>query len=177
MRRGASGLILTFKTPEALCAATRRLRAAGFDRLEALTPHQDEAVEALFPPRRRPIPAIVLISGAVALVGGLLMQLIPAAFLYPTNIGNRPLASWPAFGPIAFEIMALVAAIATFFAFFAVSRLPMMDHPAFHAPDFARVSQDRFILALETIDPAAARVGVEQALEAEPPLAVTELWL
>jgi hypothetical protein len=177
MRRGASGLILTFPTPEALCSATRRLRAAGFDRLEALMPHQDEAVEALFPPRSRPIPAIVLISGAVGAVGGLLMQLVPAAILYPTNIGNRPLASWPAFGPITFEIMALIAAIAVFFAFFIVSRLPMLDHPAFNAPEAARASQDRFILAVETADPAAARIGVERALEADPPLALTELWL
>ena len=177
MRRGHSGLVLTFATPEDLCAAARRLRAAGFDGLEALTPQPVEAIDELFPPPRRPIPLIMLVGGTVGIAIGVLMQYVPAVVLYPTNIGNRPLASWPAFGPILFEVCALAIALAGFFGFFVVSRLPMLDHPAFYAPDFARASQDRYLLALEADDPSAARETVDRLLVPARPLNVTELWL
>jgi hypothetical protein len=81
------------------------------------------------------------------------MQYWSMAVDYPFNAGGRPLNSWPAYVPIAFEMMILVASFSAFLSMLFLNDLPRPHHPLFNVPQFARASQDRFFLCIESTDP------------------------
>ena len=64
------------------------------------------------------LPALVFAARILGLAGGFLLQWYGAAVSDPRNIGGRPLASWPAFILIAFEIAVLCSVLAGFVGFF-----------------------------------------------------------
>ena len=74
-------------------------------------------------------------------------------FDYPINVGGRPLISVPAFIPITFECVILMAAFGAFFGNIIMNRLPQPYHPVFNVPGFARASVDRFFLCIKADDP------------------------
>ena len=147
------GLIAEFESPSALIEASRRAREAGYRRMDAYTPYPiHELAEALGLPRTK-LPVLVLIGGALGCATGLAMQWFATAVHYPLNIGGRPLASWPSYIPITFELTVLFAAITAVLGMLGLNGLPMPYHPVFNVPRFALASRDRFFLCIETTDP------------------------
>jgi hypothetical protein len=147
------GLIAEFESPAALIEAARQARAAGYRKMDAYTPYPiHELAQALELPRTR-LPVIVFIGGALGGATGLAMQWFATAVHYPINVGGRPLASWPSYVPITFELTVLFAAIAAVLGMLALNGLPMPYHPVFNVPRFALASRDRFFLCIEAVDP------------------------
>jgi len=147
------GLMAEFVTADALMAATRRARQAGYRDMDAYTPYAVEGLAEELGERNTRVPLVVLIGGLVGAGAGFLMQYWSMAVDYPFNAGGRPLNSWPAFIPIAFEMMILVASISAFLSMLFLNDLPRPHHPLFNVPQFARASQDRFFLCIESTDP------------------------
>jgi ActD protein len=147
------GLIAEFDSPSALIEGSRRAREAGYRKMDAYTPYPiHELAEALGLPRTK-LPVLVLAGGALGCATGLAMQWFATAVHYPLNIGGRPLASWPSYIPITFELTVLFAAITAVLGMLGLNRLPMPYHPVFNVPRFALASRDRFFLCIETTDP------------------------
>ncbi len=147
------GLMAEFETVDALFAATRRARQAGYREMDAYTPYAVEGLAEELGESKSRIPVVVLIGGLVGAGSGFLMQYWSMAVDYPLNAGGRPLNSWPAFVPVAFEMMILVASISAFLSMLFMNDLPRPHHPLFNVPQFARASQDRFFLCIEATDP------------------------
>ncbi|MEZ4678552.1 MAG: DUF3341 domain-containing protein [Caldilineaceae bacterium] len=112
----------------------------------------------------RRLPLIILAGGIVGGGGALFMQWYAATISYPINVGGRPLASWPSFIPVSFELTILAAAFAAVLGMFALNQLPQPYHPVFNAPRFLRASNDRFFLSIEASDPQFDRETTEQFL-------------
>jgi hypothetical protein len=147
------GLIAEFEGPSELVAAAGRAREAGYRKMDAYTPYPiHELTEALGLPRTK-LPMLVFIGGALGCGTALLMQWFAAAVHYPINVGGRPLASWPLFIPITFELTVLFAAGTAVLGMLGLNGLPMPYHPIFNAPRFALASRDRFFLCIEARDP------------------------
>ena len=147
------GLMAEFATPQQILHATRRAHEQGYRVMDAYTPYPVEGLaDELGLPRTR-VPFVVLVGGLVGAGAGYLMQYWAMAVDYPLNVGGKPLNSWPAFIPIAFEVMVLVAAFAAILGMFFLNGLPEPYHPVFNVPRFARASQDRFFLCIESADP------------------------
>lgn len=148
------GLIAEFAEPDAAVAAARILHQDGIKRFEVYSPLPLEEMNELL--NRGPVVwlALIMFAGAIAgVVLGFLMQYLIAVVLYPINIGGRPLDSWPAFVPSAWEICAVCAVYIGFVTFLIFCRLPQLYHPIFNAPRFERASQDRTFLWVERSDP------------------------
>jgi ActD protein len=157
MRRGhvpepsLYGLLAEFDTPEALVAAARDARAAGYRDLDAFTPFP---VYELFPVLRlhdRRVPWLGLFGGIFGFALALGMQLF-TNFDYPINIGGRPLYALSAFMVVCFELTILFAALMAALGMLALNGLPRLNHPVFAAQKFYRASRDRFFLCVLASD-------------------------
>lgn len=147
------GLMAEFETPGDLVAAATQAREAGYRRMDAYSPFPIHEMTAALGVRPTKLPVVVLVGGLLGCATALLMQWFAAAVHYPVNVGGRPLASWPMFIPITFELTILFAAFATVFGMIGMNGLPMPYHPVFNAPRFALASRDRFFLCIESKDP------------------------
>jgi hypothetical protein len=147
------GVMAQFLTPEEILNATRRARQAGYRVMDAYTPYTVEGLSTELGMRRSRLPSVVLIGGLVGAGSGFFMQYYTMAVDYPFNSGGRPLNSWPAFIPITFELLILVAALSAFLGLMLLAGLPHPNHPVFNVPEFVGSSQDRFFLCIEATDP------------------------
>lgn len=147
------GLLAEFDDPDKLVAAARRVREAGYRRVDAYSPYPVEELADALGFQETWIPLIVLIGGVAGAVGGYLLQYYASVVDYPLNVGGRPLHSWPAFVPVTFETAILGAALAAVLGMLALNGLPRPHHPVFNVPRFARATQDAFFLIVEASDP------------------------
>ena len=169
------GLMAEFETPQQILSATRRARLAGYRDMDAYTPYPVEGLSAELGLPRTRVPFVVFVAGLVGAGAGFFMQWYAAAFDYPVNVGGRPLNSWPAFIPVTFEVMVLVAAFASLFGMLFLNGLPRPHHPVFNVPRFDRASQDRFFLCIEATDQIYDAAATRQFLEELQPVAVVEV--
>ncbi len=158
------GLMAEFATPQEVLAAARRVRAEGYGKVEAYTPYPVEGLATALGEQRSYIPVIVFVGAVVGAGIGYLMQDWSMAVDYPFDVGGRPDHSWPAFIPIAFEVMVLVAALSAIFGMIFLNGLPRLYRPVFNVPGFALATQERFFLCIEATDPHFDRERTRQFL-------------
>jgi hypothetical protein len=168
------GLLAEFDTADKMVDAAKKASEAGYTRMDCFSPYPvGEAADALGFPKSEMGPVMFLggLSGATA---GFFMQYLLGAYEYPLNIGGRPFLSWPSFIPITFEMMVLTASLSGLFVLIAICGLPMLYHPLFNVPVFARASNDRFFLCIEAIDPNFNLTATRDFLAGLQPLSVSE---
>jgi len=152
-RHAIYGLMAEFPDPGSVVAAARRVRAEGYRRVDAFSPYPiEELSEALELPTSK-LPLLVLLGGALGLLGGYGLQYWTSVIDYPLNIGGRPFHSWVSFIPVTFEVTILLAALAAVLGMLALNGLPEPYHPVFNVPRFALASKDRFFICIEATDP------------------------
>lgn len=170
------GLLGEFEDDDELLAAARAAHAAGYRNIDAYTPFPvDGLAEALgFQARYRinVILVAVLVLGAAA---GYAVQYIGAVWAYPLNTGGRPLNSWPAFLPLAFETMILLGALATFLGMLLLNRLPAGNRALLNTPRFDLASRDRFFLGIYAEDPNFQYEATRFFLEEQGAVLVMEI--
>jgi hypothetical protein len=118
---------------------------------------------------------VMFLGGLAGGIGGFFMQYYLAVVDYPLNVGGRPLNSWPSWIPVTFELTVLISALAGTFGLLALCGLPMPYHALFNVPRFARASQDRFFLCIESIDPRFDAGVTRRFLEEQGAQAVFEV--
>ncbi len=174
---GVHGMLAEFATPDAILAAVRRARAAGYRDLEAYTPYPIEGLAAELGLKQTRVPFVVLVAALVGAGVGFFMQYWSMGVDYPFDVGGRPGNSWPAFIPITFEVMVLVAALSALFGMLFLNGLPKLYRPVFNVPAFDRATQDRFFLCIEATDPRFDLEGTRQFLAGLNPAEVVEVPL
>jgi hypothetical protein len=148
------GLLGEFDSPKQLMAAARKVREAGYQRIDAFVPFPVEGLsQALGLGRKHDwVPLLTLLGGLGGGLTGFLFQLWVSASAYPMNIAGRPLNSWPAFIPVTFELTVLGASTFAVFGMLALNKLPQPHHPLFNIERFKRASNDKFFLCIEAQD-------------------------
>lgn len=146
------GLAAEFTDADALLAAVKQLREAGYRRFEAYSPFPIDGLAEAEGFNESKIALSTLIGGIVGAATGYGMQ-VYTNLDFPINIGGRPLISNPAFVLITFELMVLFAVSACILAMLLLNRLPKLYHPVFDLPRFQLASLDRFFLVVDAADP------------------------
>jgi hypothetical protein len=172
------GLLAEFSNPTALLEAARRVRAEGYEKVDAYTPYPMHELFDVLDIHDKRLQLTVLGAGIVGAFVGFGLCYWTQAIAYPLNIGGRPYNSWPSFIPVTFEVTILFAAFTAVIAMIAMNGLPMPYHPLFNVRRFAeRASQDGLFLAIEAGDPKFDRdqtrvflqgLGAREVNEVEP---------
>jgi hypothetical protein len=169
------GIAAEFESPEAILYAARLLREHGYIAVEAYTPMPVEGLSQELGQHRTAVPAFCLLGACIGVGGGFFMQWFANVVHFRWNIGGRPPNSWPAFVPITFELGILLASFGALIAMLLINALPQPFHPMFRLDRFARASQDRFFLCIESTDPQFDESKIRMLFEALKPLAIMEV--
>jgi hypothetical protein len=167
------GLLAEFEDANSLVAAARHAREAGYRCMDAYSPLPIEELHEALRIHDRRLPLIVLLGGIAGALGGYGLQYWASVVAYPLNVGGKPLHSWPAFIPVAFETTILVAALSAVLGMLALNGLPQPYHPVFNVPRFALASRNRFFLCIESRDPLFDLKTTRAFLEGLHPREVT----
>ncbi|KAA0224741.1 MAG: hypothetical protein AKCLJLPJ_01684 [Fimbriimonadales bacterium] len=169
------GIVAQYEDSDQLIEAARRARDAGYTKMDGYAPFAIEELPDILGNRDDRIPWVMFFGGMFGAIGGFGLQVWVANVDYALNIGGRPNISWPSFVPVTFECMVLAAAISGLVGMIALNGLPRPHHPLFDAPDFERVTQDRFFLCIESSDPNFDRDSVAKFLESTGAISVSEV--
>jgi hypothetical protein len=172
---GVHGLLAEFATADEILAAVRQARAAGYRNMEAYSPYPVQGLSDELGMARTRIPVIVLMAGLVGAGVGFFMQYWSIGVDYRLDVGGRPPNSWPAYIPITFEVMVLVASFAALLGMLFLNGLPKLYRPVFNVPSFDRATQDRFFLCIEATDPRFDVEGTRRFLAGLNPAEVVEV--
>jgi hypothetical protein len=88
------------------------------------------------PPSR--LGRLCFLFGLIGVGVALWFQFWASAVDWPINVGGRPWNSWPAFVPVAFELMVLFGALSTVAGLFINARLPRARMQVVYDPDFSQ---------------------------------------
>jgi hypothetical protein len=169
------GLMAEFDSSEMLIQAVDAAREAGYQKMDAYSPHPVEGLAEALGYRPGKLAPIVLAGGVLGAAAGYGMQYYSMVIDYPLNVGGRPLHSWPAFIPITFELTILFAAFAAVLGMFALNGLPQPYHPVFNVPNFEMATRSHFFLAIETQDELFDLVETRRFLEETGANVVSEI--
>lgn len=147
------GLLAEFDSAQALLDAAHAVRRAGYIQTDAFSPMPIHGLAEALGFEERIIPKVVLGAGITGLIAGYGLQYWSSVIAYPLNIGGRPLHSWVAFIPPAYETTILFAALSCFGSLIFLCGLPQPYHPVFNATRFKHASSDAFFLVIEAKDP------------------------
>jgi hypothetical protein len=164
---GLHGAMVEFDNPEDLIEACEKAHAEGYRKMDAYAPMPVEGLAEAIGYKKNNVALCVLIGGCTGALGGFAFLEWIAVIAYPHNVGGRPLNSWPAYIPITFECMILLASLTALVSMLAMNGLPRPYHSVFNVPGFERASVDKFFLCIESEDPKfepEATVGFLQTL-------------
>jgi len=147
------GVMAEFPNASALLWAAKSTYREGYRNVDAYTPYPVDDLASALGHRFTAVPFITLLGGIAGGLGGYFLQWYAMAYDYPLNIGGKPLNSWPMYIPVTFELTILCASLAGFFGMLILNKFPQPYHPVFNAPEFAGVSQDKFMLCISASDP------------------------
>ena len=162
-------LLASFGREEDLLGAVREMRREGYRILDAFTPYAVHGLDTALGLKPSRLTWVCFICGMVGALGMLWFEYWVGAISWPIDVGGKPWNSLPSNVPVAFETAILLAGCGTVLALLAVSRLypGKAAHPQFH-----RVTDDRFVVALEETD---AQFEISQVRSLLKPFNLIEL--
>jgi hypothetical protein len=137
--------LASFAQEEHLLDAIREVQKRNWTVVDVYAPYPVHGLEEVLRWPRSRLPVACFFGGLLGVVLATWFQFWSTATDWPLNVGGRPWNSLPAFVPVIFESMVLLAGFGVVFAWMArcglypgkVARLPMTG-----------LTDDRFVLAL-----------------------------
>lgn len=147
------GLLAEYETPQKLIAAARRVKDAGFTRWDSYSPFPVHGLDPAMGIKPTVLPWIVFAAGLGGGSFALFFQWWTSTVNYPWIVSGKPFWTLPANIPITFELTVLSAALTCFASMLMLNKLPLPSHPLDRIRRFARVTDDRFFIAIQASDP------------------------
>jgi hypothetical protein len=146
MNRNLMGV---FKEENQILAVTQACRERGYEIVDVYSPYPVHGIDRAMGVGPSRITWVCFLLGVLGAGSMLWFQIWASAVDWPANVGGKPLNSFPAFIPVAFESAILAAGVGTIITLLVRSRLfpwvqPKLTHP--------RVTNDHFVLAIRQTD-------------------------
>lgn len=161
------GIAAEFDSPAELMAAAEKVRDAGFSKWDVHSPFPIHGMDAAMGLGKSWLSAPVFIGGLTGFITAVGLTCIPSFLIYPMIVHGKPVDIYtiPAFLPILFELTVLFSAFSAVFSILIMNRLPQWYHPLFNWDRFARVTDDKFFIAIEARDPQFSETRTRALLE------------
>lgn len=147
------GVMAEFPDITSIYRAAHKVRDAGYSKWDVYSPVPIHGMPEAMGIGHSRITFIIAMGAITGVLGAILLQFWTSAFDYQTVVGGKPFGAWEPFMPIIFEMGVLFSAFGAVFGMLALNKLPMLYHPLHKKERFLRVSDDRFVLAVEADDP------------------------
>jgi hypothetical protein len=159
------GVVAEFESAGDIYHAAEKVTAEGYTRVDSHTPFPIHGIDKAL---RHPPSHLGWICVTCGLIGILLAQLMMwwmNGVDYQYVVGGKRAYDWPTTIPITFECMVLLSAFGAVFGMFGLNKLPRLNHPLFKHSNFLRVSDDRFFLSVEAVDPKFSQTSTVEFLQ------------
>jgi hypothetical protein len=161
------GIVAEFSETPKVYHAAEMVRDAGYSKWDVHAPFPVHGMEKAMGIKSTKLPLIAVGAAVTGVLFAMLLQWGTSAYLYPMVVQGKPYGAWEPFMPIIFELGVLFTAFACLLGMMALNGLPRFHHPLFAHERFYRVSNDRFMIAIEAgdpnFDPAKTRALLEKA--------------
>jgi hypothetical protein len=147
-------ILASFTQADDLLGAVRAIQSQDCAIVDVYTPYPVHGLEEALGWRRSRLPVACFLGGAAGVGLAFWFQFWTSAVNWPINVGGRPWNSLPAFVPVAFECMVLLAGFSLVFAWLWRCRLYPGKQAVLPMPG---LTDDRFALMLR--DPGTAPEG------------------
>lgn len=141
--------LATFEREDDILGATRAARDFGFPILDVYTPYPVHGMQQAMALAPSKLPWVCFALGVLGASLKVWFEYWTTWISWPLNVGGKPWDSLPAFVPVTFEVMVLLAGVSTVMAFLVVCRLFPGRKPMLFD---SGVTDDRFLLVLEETD-------------------------
>jgi len=148
------GIVAEFSETPRVYHAAEMIRDAGYSRWDVHSPFPVHGMEKAMGIKSTKLPLIAMGAAVTGVLFAMLLQWGTSAYLYPMVVQGKPYGAWEPFMPIIFELGVLFTAFACLLGMMALNGLPRFHHPLFGHDRFYRVSNDRFMIAIEADDPS-----------------------
>ena len=140
MAKKIGGLLGVWDSEENVLNAARKVKAAGFQKFDSITPFPIHGMDDAIGLPRSKVPIVSFIAGLTGGSIGIGFQWWVFNVDWPLNIGGKPHFPLPAFVPVIFELTVLISALTTVAVMFAWNGLPKLNINPLHP----RLTDDKF---------------------------------
>ncbi len=153
--------VAVFEREEDVLAATVAARERGLEIADVYAPYEVHGLDRAMGLKPSRLPWVCFVFGAIGAALKVLFEYWATAVDWPVDVGGKPWNSLPAFVPLTFEVMVLVAGVSTVAAFIWVAGLRPWREVTLPDP---RVTDDHFALVLAERGIGFDRAAVEAML-------------
>lgn len=156
--KGTPGVAGIWLDEYSLVEAAGKTRAAGFSKIEALSPYPLHGIDEALGIPRSFIPWITFICGLAGGIFGVWLTWWTHSVNWPIIIGGKPMFSFAAYIPVIFECTILLAALSSVGAMIILNGLPKIDPPIIDLD----LTSHKFALFISKDDPKYDARKVEE---------------
>ena len=147
------GIAATFKTPDEIIKAAKKVADSGYTNFDVNTPYPVHGMDSAMKIKPSKLGFVTLVMGLSGATLALLFMYWTMSVDYRMVIGGKPFFALPAFIPITFEVTVLLATVSTVVAMIALFfRLPDNKHPLHDTQYIKSVSADKYGIVIESSD-------------------------
>jgi hypothetical protein len=162
-QRQIYGIVAEFEDPHELLKAVRAVRHRGYEKLDAYTPFPVHGLDRALGLKASNLGWFVVGCGIMGAFAAVLLQWWTGTIGYPLVLGGKPFFAPEFATPITFELTVLFSAFGAVFGMLFLNGLPRYSHPIFEHAQASRLTDDRFLLAIEA---GGENFDAEQAIAA-----------
>ncbi|MEO8233430.1 MAG: quinol:electron acceptor oxidoreductase subunit ActD [Ignavibacteriota bacterium] len=171
------GISAIFKTPDEIINAAKQVTKSGYTKFDVNTPYPVHGMDSAMKLEPSKLGLVTLVAGLSGGAFALLLIYWTMSVDYPLVIGGKPFFALPAFIPVTFELIVLLATVMTVIAMISLFfRLPDNKHPLHDTEYMKSVSYDKYGVVIESTDPKFNENSVTDFLKELNPLRIEIIY-